>query len=153
MIDQDQQRDYAEEAALAAEQQRENASEAAFEATQLRAVRELEQLAAHSRLRALQFARQINEQLDRMALLDTSHLLMMKRSATVAHMAQRAALTLSTHRGYDLTGQLEALLRPILADDPNGTGAFAATRVRLALRQAIEGAQEDAFAAASGHED
>lgn len=125
----------------------------AFEATQQRAVAELNQLAAHSRLRALQFARQINAALDAMALPNAHHILMMKRAATVAHFAARGAGTLSGYQGYDLRGQLERLLRTMTADDPNGTGAFAATRVRLALTQAIEGAQEAAFAAASGHQD
>lgn len=73
--------------------------------------------------------------------------------AELNQLAARGAGTLSGYQGYDLRGQLERLLRTMTADDPNGTGAFAATRVRLALTQAIEGAQEAAFAAASGHQD
>lgn len=153
MIDQDQQRDHAEEAAVAAEQLAERASEEAFEATQQRAAAALSKLAADSRLRAYAFARQLNDQIERMALPEASHLLMMKRAMTVAHMAQLGAASIAAYLSYDLRACLDAALRPCLADDPSGTGAFAATRVRLALGQAIEAQQEHAFANDSGHED
>ena len=149
-------RDHAEEAAVRIEADLEAAAELAFEHSQSMLVTALRDLAASSQDSGRRFAAQINSAIAEMRMPDPAHLLFMRRAMTVAHLADRGALTIGRYRGYLLAEQIDALLAAAEANAAPGNldaVRFACERVRLATRQSIEQQQEAAFAASSGHQD
>lgn len=152
MIDQDQQRDYAEEAAARSDQEQERAEEAAFETSQAMLVADLRLVAEASRRKALDLCRAISVTIGERALVEPPRVAFMERAAATAHLADRAALTVGRYRGYQLMQQVEELLRAHGAAHPTAAAAHAAAKVRDAARRSLDASEERRFADASGHQ-
>jgi hypothetical protein len=129
--------DHDEHRAVAAEQEAERASEAAHEQQRLTLITELRALAERSTIKAGALHRTLGEQIMRQAMPSTVGSLFMLRAASVAHLAGRAATTVERDGGYDLRGQVEALLAAALRAEPTAVAEFAASRVRLVLAHVL----------------
>jgi hypothetical protein len=130
----DDERDYAEERANLADMRREAEAEAAFEEQRADLVDRFRALADGQQQQARRGLAVLAEGIEGRSRLRDESVLFVRRAAATAHLAERAAVTIERHSGYDLRGQVVALLSAATASTPDGVTLAAADRVRELLR-------------------
>jgi hypothetical protein len=110
MIDQQQQIDHAEHAAVAADQERERASEQAHEQVRADLLDALGRLADEQQQKARRLLDATSATIEARGVFGPAHLRYLHRAAEVAHLAGRASRTVERFGGYALGAQVEALL-------------------------------------------
>jgi hypothetical protein len=155
MIDQQQQIDHDEHAAVLAEQEAERASELAHEQVVADLANALGHLAEEQQRKALRLVEEGTLPTIRArGILGSSHLRYIHRASEVAHLAGRAALTVERCRTYALGAQVEALLvahmdaaSRVTSGDAAGAyevAVYAAREVRKVAAKALAGTAEAA---------
>lgn len=153
MIDQQQQIDHEEHAAVLAEQEAENASELEHERVRAALIEALDALAEQQQRQALRLVEEGTLPTIRArGVLGSSHLRYVHRASETAHLAARASLTVDRFGGYALGAQVEALLlahtgsaSQVTSGDARAAyevALFAARQVRDAARKALAGTRE-----------
>lgn len=138
MIDQQQQIDHDEHAAVTAEAEAEAAAELAHEQLVATLAAELYALSAD---RAAQARKSLAAAIEGVEhrLMPTHHYLWAEQAQVAAHVAARCAVTVESYRGYRPGEQIEALLAALIRQAGGGREgahvANAATRVRRVLAQ------------------
>lgn len=130
MTDHEQQIDHDEHAAVTAEQAAERASELAHEQRQADLVARLRTLADDQQRQALTRLATLTAGAETRAHIPGDLWQHARRHAVTARLAGRAALTVERYQGYDLRGQVEALVEAEVRANPDGVTLNAAERVR-----------------------